>query len=58
MQQEITRLGSDPAPSTLKSVCISLTLPIEIYNSMTREARNKGLKNIQQLIISQNLLIK
>jgi len=49
-------LGRDEAPALLKSVCVSLTLPVEIYNKMTREARRKGLKNIQQLVIIQNTL--
>lgn len=52
-----TQLGKDTAPSTLKSICISLTLPAEIYNKMVKEARRKGLKNLQQLVIVQNQII-
>ena len=51
---ESKKLGQDTAPATLKSICISLTLPAEIYNKMVREARRKGLKNLQQLVILQN----
>lgn len=51
-----TKLGEDAAPESLKSICISLTLPQAIYNKMVKEARRKGLKNIQQLIIVQNQL--
>lgn len=53
---ENKQLGTDEAPSALKSVCISLTIPTPIYNKMTREAKRKGLRNIQQLIIYQNQL--
>jgi hypothetical protein len=56
-QTTTTKLGQDTAPATLKSVCISLTLPVEIYNNMSKEARRRGLKNIQQLVISQNQLV-
>lgn len=56
-QTNTTKLGQDTAPATLKSVCISLTLPVEIYNNMSKEARRRGLKNIQQLVISQNQLV-
>lgn len=44
-------LGTDKAPASLKSVCISLTLPVELYNAMVKRSKRKGLKNVQQLII-------
>lgn len=57
MIPKISKIGEDSAPPSLKSVCLSLTLPVEIYNNMSREAKRRGLKNVQQLVIAQNQIL-
>lgn len=57
MTIKTSKIGEDTAPPTLKSVCLSLTLPVEIYNFMSKEAKRRGLKNVQQLVIAQNQIL-